>query len=109
MTLLGLTPKVLRLLGPYEQLEAAPMSVIARFFIAEINKKAYSLGTEPQRDVVLQAATRGEENKSWAQYTPSGRITLTVNGPAGSWFEEHLGEDIAITFEIAEKAGPTQY
>lgn len=85
------------------------MSVIARFYIAEITKSAYGL-SEPSRKVTLRAATRGEENKSWAQATPSGTIEMLINnGAAGSWFEEHLGEDIAISFELAEKAEPTRY
>jgi len=85
-------------------------TVAARFYVAEVHKKAYGgPGTEPQRDVKLQAATRGEENKSWAQYTPSGWITMTVNGPAGEWFEENLGRDIAVSFAVAEEAGPTKF
>lgn len=85
------------------------MSVIARFYVAEVTKSAYSSLAEPQRKVTLRAATRGEENKSWAQYTPAGRITLTVNGPAGEWFESMLGRDVAITFREAAEAPPTQY
>jgi hypothetical protein len=85
--------------------------VNARFFVAELSKKAYGgpNSESAQRDVVLQAATRGEENKSWAQYTPSGRITMTINGPAGEWFESMLGRDVAVQFTEAEEAGPTQY
>lgn len=86
------------------------MSVIARFYIAEVSKTAYSKEYEPQRKVVLRAATRGEENKSWAQATPAGSIEMNINnGTAGQWFEEHLGEDIAVSFSLAEKAGPTTF
>lgn len=86
------------------------MSVIARFYVAEVTKSAYSSLAEPQRKVTLRAATRGEENKSWAQATPSGTIELLINnGPAGLWFEENLGGDITITFAVAEEAPPTRY
>jgi len=88
----------------------SPTTVSARFYVAQVNKSAYSKGYEPTRAVILQAATRGEENKSWAQATPSGRIEMNINnGPAGQWFEEHLGEDIAVSFSVAEEAPPTQY
>lgn len=85
--------------------------VVARFYVAKVEKSAYGgPGTEPQRSVTLQAATRGEENKSWAQATPSGQITMHINnGAAGAWFEEHLGADIAVSFAAAEEAPPTQY
>jgi len=85
-------------------------AVIARFYVAEVAKSAYSPGMEPQRKVTLQAATRGEENKSWAQATPSGRIEMHINnGAAGQWFEDHLGKDVSITFSTADEAPPTQY
>jgi hypothetical protein len=86
-------------------------NVIARFYVAKVEKSAYGgPGTVSQRSVTLQAATRGEENKSWAQATPSGRIEMHINnGPAGEWFEDHLGEDIAVSFAVAEEAPPTQY
>lgn len=83
--------------------------VIARFYVAEVKKIAYGGGT-PQCAVVLQAATRGEENKSWAAATPSGRVEMHINnGPAGEWFEAMLGKDVAITFAEAEEAPPTRY
>jgi len=86
------------------------MSVVARFYVARIEKSAYTPGMPPQRSVTLQAATRGEENKSWAQATPAGQITMSINnGDAGQWFEDNLGKDIAITFAVAEEAPPTQY
>lgn len=86
------------------------MSVIARFYVAKVEKHAYTPGMTPQRAVTLQAATRGEENKSWAQATPSGQITMHINnGAAGQWFEEMLGRDVAVSFSTAEEAGPTNF
>jgi hypothetical protein len=85
--------------------------VAARFYIAKVEKFAYGgPGSVSQRSVTLQAATRGEENKSWAQATPSGQITMHINnGDAGAWFDEHLGEDIAVSFSLAPEAGPTKF
>lgn len=84
--------------------------VVARFYVAKVEKTAYTPGMPPQRGVTLQAATRGEENKSWAQATPAGQVTMHINnGAAGEWFEENLGKDVMITFAAAEEAPPTQY
>jgi hypothetical protein len=90
-------------------------NVIARFYVAKVEKFAYGgPGTVSQRSVTLQVATRGEENKTWAQATPSGQITMHINnGAAGEWFEEMLGHDVAVTFSVAEDPlpppRPTQY
>jgi hypothetical protein len=70
------------------------MSVVARFFVQEVRLHAGHTG----RTVVLSAATRGPENKVWSQYTPSGQITMSVNGTAGDWFQDRLGKEIGITF-----------
>lgn len=85
--------------------------VVARFYVAEMKKIAYGgPGTTPQTAVVLQAATRGEENKAWAQATPSGQVTMHINnGAAGEWFEQMLGKDVTITFAEAAEAPPTRY
>lgn len=73
------------------------MRVQARFFVNEIVKMA-------QGDniiVRMKPALRGEHNKDWQKYTPSGAIEMyvTASSPAGSWFESMLGKDVAITFE----------
>lgn len=73
------------------------MAVQARFYVESILKRAYD---PVQVDVTLKAAGRGEQNKAWAKYTPSGDITMHVNNPAAAaWFEERLGRDIALTFD----------
>jgi hypothetical protein len=75
------------------------MTVLARFYVAEValNASGYSA-------VKLNAVTRGEENKVWSQYTPSGTITMSVktDSTAGAFFAENLGKDIGITFEATE-------
>ena len=51
------------------------MSVRARFYISEINKKAYNPGAA---EVKLTAVSRGDQNKQWASATPAGTVTLTA-------------------------------
>lgn len=86
------------------------MAVKARFYIAEISRKAYN---PDHVEVVLQAAGRGEENKDWAKYTPSGEIKMTINNPpAAAFFADRLGKDVTLTFEAHEddtlRVGPHQ-
>lgn len=77
------------------------MAVQARFYVAEITKQAYGgwAPPAPAGKVILQPVTRGEANKDWASATPSGRIEMTIITGALAWFEERLGQEVAITFE----------
>jgi hypothetical protein len=71
------------------------MSVAARFKIDRV--------TRPNAEgvyVQLSAAIDGG-NEDWAKYTPAGQITMSVNGPASAWFEERLGQVLALTFDDA--------
>lgn len=70
--------------------------VLARFFVDEVTRRAYN----PDHVVVkLKASSRGEQNKTWAQFTPSGTMELTVNNPAAAaFFAEHLGQDLELRF-----------
>lgn len=73
------------------------MSVQARFYVASTTRFAYNQGGG---QVKLQAACRGEENKSWSSATPSGEVTMMITNPdAAEWFNARLGKDIAITFD----------
>ena len=72
------------------------MSVQARFFIQSLTRHA----AHDSVQITMAASGRGPENKTWAQYTPVGKLELTVNNPeAAKWFEEHLGKDIALVFQ----------
>lgn len=76
------------------------MSVVARFYVAEIKRTAYDPGAA---HVTLQPVSRGPENKEWSTATPSGRIEMTIkNSPAAQFFINRLGKDIAITFSATE-------
>lgn len=73
------------------------MSVQARFYVDQVTKRAYN---PDHVEVTLKAAGRGEQNKSWSQYTPSGTLSMTINNPsAAEFFTDRLGQDIAITFD----------
>lgn len=80
------------------------MAVAARFWVQSVKKTQGS--QEINREVVLQPVVRAtglagaNGNINWAKYTPSGNILLQVNAePAGQWFEDRIGKDVAITFE----------
>lgn len=69
--------------------------VTAKFFVKTITRHAH----QPlAAQVELSAVTRGEDNKNWSRYTPSGTITMYVtNAAAIEQFE--LGKEYIITFE----------
>lgn len=85
------------------------MSTIhARFWVQKVELQAVAQG-QVQRTVHLAPVVRptplddGKGNVDWSKYTPSGSITLSVsNESAGRAFEEALGKDVSITFEILE-------
>lgn len=77
------------------------MSVVARVFVREMTRYAYN--PEHSR-VVMQASTRGSENKEWAAATPSAEFTMQINnGAASKFFEEAFltKQDIHLTFDLA--------
>lgn len=73
------------------------MAVVAKFYIAELKRASFD---PEQLTVVMQAVTRGEENKEWSKYTPSGNITMVVKNEAvkAEW-NERLGQEFLVTFE----------
>jgi hypothetical protein len=74
------------------------MSVAARF---KVERAVRSEGSEGV--IVHLSAAVNEDNSDWAKYTPAGQITMNVNGPAASWFEERKGHVLAITFDETPK------
>ena len=90
------------------------MSTIhARFWVQKVTKQAASKGNVT-RLVELAPVIRslpatspdyddGKGNVDWAKFTPSGRIELTVSADAaGQAFEDAVGHDVAIIFEILD-------
>lgn len=84
------------------------MSVTARFYVDQVTKRAYN----PKHvSVTLRAAGRGDENKAWAQATPTGTIELTINNPdAAAFFEQRLGRDVGLVFtDLGEPRQASQH
>lgn len=79
------------------------MTVRAKFRVTEKNNRApYNADGKPTCTVVL-SAVNGEkaENKSWAKYTPSGQLTMSIDNPeAYDAFE--LGKEYFLDFTPAE-------
>ena len=80
------------------------MNVRAKFFVSEV-KHAAVPGSEPYATVTLAPVFGsygdGEDNKTWAKYTPCGKIELGITNPAAIEAFE-LGKAYLITFEPAE-------
>lgn len=80
----------------------------ARFWVQKVTKTAVSQGNI-SRTVELAPVIRaapldgGQGNVDWSKYTPSGKIELTITAEAaGRAFEDAIGKDVAITFEILD-------
>lgn len=72
-----------------------PSGVTARFYVEAVTRRAYN---PKQADVVLQAAGRGEQNRAWAEASPSGKFEIHVTIPrVADFFETHLGHDLEFT------------
>lgn len=72
--------------------------ITARFYVAEMTRRAY----DPSHVTVrLQPAYKDGRNAAWTKATPSGSIELQVNNPdAAAWFAERFDarRDLHITF-----------
>lgn len=74
----------------------AAMSVRAKFFVQSVTH------TSSGGSVKLSAVCRGEDNKTWASYTPSGTIDLmTINQDALDQFKP--GDEFYVDFTAAPK------
>lgn len=76
--------------------------IVARFYVAGFEKQAGGNAV-----VRLQAAT-SKENARWAQYTPSGQITMDLTRKASGardGFEAMVGEECLVTFDFAVSKG----
>jgi len=74
------------------------MSVVAKFFVQTITEHSHTQGA---KQVTLRAVSRGEENKEWSKYTPSGEITMQIlNEVAAEEFV--LGKEYLVRFSPAE-------
>jgi hypothetical protein len=96
---LKLTPGI----GPGGETEGGDMAVRAKFVVTELKKSLWpGSSTAPTESVVLAPAT-GEDNKTWARYTPCGRIEMQIdNPPALEQF--HIGQTFFVDFTPAPPA-----
>lgn len=79
------------------------MAVEARFYVAEVTRRAYN-ANPTYGDVVLRAITRKTgDNAEWAQATPSGTLTMNVNGDALAVFDALLGKDVRLLITPVEE------
>ncbi|UQS95154.1 hypothetical protein Pam4_11 [Pseudanabaena phage Pam4] len=77
----------------------------ARFYVATLT--LHATGTSrpgyadpaPIAEVVLRPVTRGEANTMWASSTPAGEFRMTIRGTAVPWFQDRLGQEVAITLD----------
>ncbi len=79
------------------------MPIRAKFRVAEKNNRVPAYGTDhrPTCSVVLNAVTSDSEaNKTWAKYTPAGRIEMQIDNP-DAYDEFVLGRDYYIDFTLA--------
>ena len=75
------------------------MQVKALFYVQSVEKTAASGGSHATRVTLFPVTRATDDNVQWSKYTPSGKIEMTITADgAQEWFEEHLGEDVPITF-----------
>ncbi len=80
------------------------MSVVrAKFFVKSVSIE--SAGSEPGKEVggvTLQPVVRGEENKDWSHWTPSGQILMSILNPAAfAAFRDRIGKEMYVDFSDA--------
>ena len=72
--------------------------VKAKLYVAAIERTA----TRPDHaKITLGAVTRGNENKQWAEATPSASFIMTIQNPVAA-AQFVLGQEYYVTFERAE-------
>jgi hypothetical protein len=61
------------------------MGVRAKFQVKSVTQHFWGEGSKPQV-IHLEAVTSGPGNESWSQYTPSGKLEMTVTNPDAAGF-----------------------
>lgn len=76
------------------------MSTRARFYISSVVEQQPG-----SMQVSLSAVSRGTENAEWAQFTPAGSMTMTLNRKASGaqrFFKDNQGKEVFIDIALAE-------
>lgn len=78
------------------------MGVRAKFYCASKTEQSSPGSTQKQESVILQPVINGsEENKQFYQYTPSGKLELSIMNPtAASQFQ--VGKEYYVDFTPAD-------
>lgn len=87
------------------------MAVEARFWVQKVEKVvsgSAAPGQTAQLSVKVTLAPvirKTEDNIQWSRYTASGTIELWLTQQAAiDWYEQRLGQDVAITFDDVARA-----
>lgn len=76
------------------------MAVAARFWVQSVKKNVVAQGNTNREVTLAPVVSPTQGNDDWSKYTPSGEIRLVVTmDPAGQWFEDRLGKNVAVTFD----------
>jgi hypothetical protein len=74
--------------------------VTAKFQVKSVNQVFWGPGSKPSI-VQLEAVTSGPGNEAWSQYTPSGKLEMTITNPDAIGFFTP-GKTVFINFTDAE-------
>lgn len=73
------------------------MSILARLQCAHVTR-----GVNSETPALAAVTATSEENKTWSQHTPSGRLELQITNPSAFGFFEP-GEEYVVIIEKAAK------
>lgn len=73
-------------------------TVRAKLYVSGIGR---DVNAPDSINVHLAAVTRGDDNKTWAEASPSAEFRMTINNPSAAAFFV-LGQELYVTFERAE-------
>jgi hypothetical protein len=83
-------------------MEEIKMSVKAKFICNTVSQHKFNRQDLGSATVILTPVTSGsEENKEFWQYTPSGKVEMTIKNEAALKYFA-AGEEYYLTFEKAE-------
>lgn len=79
-------------------------NVKARFWVQSCERQANGVDSFFRKVTLKPVVRPTNDNIEWSKYTPTGEITLSVTADqAGEWFENMLGKDVSITFDVPEE------
>lgn len=73
------------------------MSILAKLQCTHV-----TVGVNNETPVLAAVTATSEENKTWSQYTPSGRLELQITNPAVFGFFEPGSEYVVIIEKVTK-------